>query len=166
MERPPYKSPRHEEFYDLVASRIEGVTDLPSFIRAASNNHWIWKGQNSPRANYSYVRYMSLNYNVAHTLATFPIPDDRGFSANCFRHRCVNPWHAITLSGNFFDINRPVEMLARYGSAYCKSFIPNPLALKRDIIEFAYNPDPEIWTHRVVKILRCSHIAAREMICE
>lgn len=147
-----------------MATRIEGVTDLPSFIRAASNDHWIWTGSNYSFTNYSYHKYRGLVFNVPQTLATFPIADDRGFAVPCFHKRCVNPHHAITLPATFYDLARPVEMLARFGPRDCKTFIPKPLELKSDIIEFAYNPDPEIWAHRVRSILKCSPVVARELI--
>ncbi len=149
-----------------MASRLEGVTPetLPAFVRAASNDHWIWKGSHYALTNYSYVRLQGLVYNVPQTLATFPTPDDRGFAAPCFHWRCVNPCHAITLPSTFYDLSRPVEMLARFGAKDCKSFIPRALDLKTEIVEFAYNPDKDVWAHRVRKILRCTEVVARELI--
>jgi hypothetical protein len=158
--------PLHEEYYTIAASKIEGVTPetLPAFIRAASNDHWIWTGSHSPYSKFNYVRYRGLTFNVPQTLSTFPIAEDLGWSAPCIVPRCVNPYHCLVCPPAYGDLTNPVQMLARYGKAYCKTFIPKPMDLATEVVEYAYNPDPDIWAHRVWKILKCPMSTARELI--
>lgn len=120
-----------------MRSKIDGE---PS---RTDNSHWIWTG--SRYANrIPFMRYQGLTYLPAVCLAAYPRIVEGGHVLHCNHRLCVNPNHCVVSIPPYTDM----DVLFIQGP---KDF---PHISPEEVARHLYNPDDDLWAHRVRKALR------------